>query len=307
MTTVAELLAHAPDDLQQPGSGRTAERFEALWDLGAVSPRTARLLEAHYDARAILREAGRTPGEGRTFGVWAAGGPDPATLDDGGRLRGSKHWCSGASLVSHALVSVRHGGSNALVEVALDRPGVTVEPSRWQSPAFADVDTRTVRFDLVVDDDDVVGIDDWYLRRPGFWHGAIGVAACWAGCADGMVRRLGERWPDDPHAHAHLGAIDGALWAMRAAVLTAAAEIDRNPGQATERQQRALRVRHLVDALVAEITARAARAVGPGPLAHDAGVHQAMIESDLYRRQCHAERDLEVLGRLRATPAGGPA
>jgi hypothetical protein len=155
-----------------------------------------------------------------------------------------------------------------------------------------------VRFDLMVDPGDVVGVDDWYLRRPGFWHGAIGVAACWAGCADGIVRRLEASWPDDPHAAAHLGAVDSGLWAMRAALRVAAGEIDDGPSSEPVRRRRALRVRHAVDQAVGEITTRVARAVGPGPLAHLAGLHEAILATDLYRRQSHAERDLEVLGRL---------
>ncbi len=301
MNSLAELLAGRSADLPQPGGGRTAERFEQLWGLGATSPATARLLEAHYDARAILREAGREPDEADTFGVWAAGGPDPATLDDDGHLTGAKRWCSGASLVSHALVTVRHGSSNALVRVSLRSPGVALDPPDWRSPAFASVDTRTVRFDLAVEADDIVGTDDWYLRRPGFWHGAVGVASCWAGCADGIVRRLAATWPDEPHARAHLGAIDAGLWSMRAAVGAAAAEID--AGEATDpvHRQRALRVRHLVDQTVGDITTRLARAVGPGPHAQQPDVHVAIVETDLYRRQCHAERDLEILGRAYRT------
>ena len=229
--------------------------------------------------------------------MWAAGGPDPATLDDDGRLTGAKHWCSGASLVTHALVTARFGTSNVLVQVALGSPGVSLDPPDWTSPAFAGVDTRTVRFDLTIDDAEVVAVDVGNLRRLGFRHGAIGVAACWAGCADGIVRRLAGRWPDEPHAAADLGAIDAGLWAMRVALSAAAAEID--AGDATDpiRRQRALRVRHLVDQTVGDITTRLARAIGPGPLAHEPGVHLAILEADLYRRQSHAEGDLEILGR----------
>src|SRR6478752_3232131 len=278
MTTVAELLAGRADDLPQPGDGHTAERF---------------------DARSIICEAGRQAPPASTYAVWAAGGPDPATLDERGRLTGSKHWCSGASLVDRALVTVAHAGAHALVDVPISAPGVTLGTSTWRSPAFADVDTRTVHFDLDLGPADMVAVDDWYLRRPGFWHGAIGVAACWAGCVDGVVRRLAPRWPDEPHARAHLGAIDSALWSMRAGVRAAAAEIDAGgPDGADDRQRRALRVRHLVDAAVADITARIGRAVGPGPLAHEPDLHLALAETDLYRRQCHAERDLESLGRL---------
>jgi hypothetical protein len=199
--------------------------------------------------------------------------------------------------VTHALVTAAGRGSNVLVEVPIAVRGVVLEPPTWLSPAFAGVDTRTVRFDLDVADCEIVGVEDWYLTRPGFWHGAIGVAACWAGCADGVVRRLAGRWPDDPHARAHLGAIDSGLWTMRAALHVAAAEIDADRSAPEHGQRRALRVRHLVDVTVADVLARAARAVGPGPLAHEPDVHVAIAEADLYRRQCHAERDLEILGR----------
>ena len=55
------------------------------------------------------------------------------------------------------------------------------------------------------------------------------------------------------------------------------------------------RVRHVVDVLVADITTRAARAVGPAPLAYLPDLHRVLAETDLYRRQCHAERDLAEL------------
>ena len=42
--------------------------------------------------------------------------------------------------------------------------------------------------------DDMVASDDWYLERAGFWHGAGGVAACWAGCAAGLVELLRPTW-----------------------------------------------------------------------------------------------------------------
>src|SRR6478736_2614660 len=136
LTTVAELLVGQPPDLAQPGGGRTTDRFDRLWEIAAVAPSSARLLEAHYDARAILREAGQQPDDSRTFAVWAAGGPDPLTLGADGRLRGTKHWCSGASLVTHALVTAAGRGSNVLVEVPIGVPGVVLEPPTWVSPAF---------------------------------------------------------------------------------------------------------------------------------------------------------------------------
>ena len=300
-TSVAEL----PDELPVPGGGRTTTRFTALWDVASSDPSLGRLAEAHYDGAAILREAGHRPATGARFGVWAAAGPDPATLTRDGhrfRLSGAKHWCSGASIVSHALLTACFEGSNALVLVDMRQGGVRLSEPTWSSPAFAAVDTRTVAFDdAPIENDAVVGTNDWYLHRPGFWHGAVGVAACWAGSAQGLVDRLRPDWPSDAHAIAHLGAIDAALWAMRAAITTAAAEIDTVADEsADDRRRRALRVRHVVDTLVADVTTRAVRAVGPAPLAYRPDLHRVLAETDLYRRQCHAERDLAELGRLTA-------
>jgi hypothetical protein len=286
----------------------TAARFDELWRWCATSPSFGRLAEAHADAVAILHEAGRRADPDARFGVWAAGGPNPLTLQrssTGWRLLGEKRWCSGASLVTHALVSAdepRHdGGALVCVPIAsLIGSGVELCAPTWSSPAFASIDTRTVAFDVDLDDEAVIGRDDWYLRRAGFWWGAVGVAACWAGSAAGLIERVRDRWPADAHALAHLGAIEAALAAMRAVLLGAAHEIDAAEPDEDARsgagRMRALRVRHIVDILVADVTSRLERALGPGPFAHDPGLHAELAEVDLYRRQCHAERDLEQLG-----------
>lgn len=299
---VTDELRALPAELPPPGSGETVERFRSLWSIASRSPLLARLAEAHFDAIAILHEAGRRPPIGALLGVWAAGGPDPARLiraDGGCRVVGQKHWCSGASLVTHALVTVEDPPTNALVLLELDAPGVRLGAAGWQSPAFAALDTRSVELDCELDPEAIVAGDDWYLTRPGFWHGAIGVAACWAGCVDGLVGRLLADWRDEPHALAHLGSIDASLSAIRAALDDARHAIDRHPGEpAEDRRRRALQVRAIVDLHVGDITDRVGRALGPAPFAFRPDLHLTVAEIDLYRRQCHAERDLEQLGRL---------
>ena len=59
-----------------------------------------------------------------------------------------------------------------------------------------------------------VGTPGEYLDRPGFWHGAIGVSACWLGGARAVAAPLyarGARESVDPHTLAHLGAVDAAI------------------------------------------------------------------------------------------------
>jgi len=296
---VGEVLAWA-DGLPLPGSGATAERFDRLRACAAQRPSLGRLVEAHTDAVAILAEADRSAPPG-CLGVWAARGAEPVVLERRSgtlRLRGTAPWCSGATVVEGALVTAEADDGAALVLVSLDAHGVQRGEPTWMSPAFAETDTRSVAFDVELDDDAVIGRGGWYVQRPGFWHGAVGVAACWAGCAEGLVGRVVSRWRSDPHATAHLGAIDARLWSITAALAGAAAEIDAAPADVEAAHRRALRIRHVVDSGVEEITQRVQRALGPAPMAMDPDVHLVMAECDLYRRQCHAERDLEALGAL---------
>lgn len=303
--------------LEGPGRGQTARRFAELWTLGEEDLSLGRLGEAHADATAILREADRPDLLCGTWGVWAAEGPASTvtvTEQPSGAqlLTGDKLWCSGATILERALVSVRlPGGEPALAAVDLATDGVTVgRAEEWVSPAFAATGTRTVHFAVELPPDRLVGGPRWYLERPGFWLGAVGVAAVWAGGASGLVAELAPTWRDEPHARAHLGAADATIWSLRATLTAAAAEIDDAAGSepSAAGRRRALRVRHLVDDGVTSVVNHVTRALGPGVLAHRADISRRIAELQLYVRQGHAERDLDQLGSLVADAArGGPA
>jgi hypothetical protein len=144
-----------------------------------------------------------------------------------------------------------------------------------------------------------VGPPDGYLERPGFWHGAIGVAACWLGGAERLadtLRRAGPRLDD--HGLAHLGAVDAALSAARWSISAAGSEIDADPDDVRAAQRRAGRVRAVVERAAAETLDRVGRALGATPLATDEEHATAVGDLTVYLRQSHAERDLASLGRL---------
>ena len=117
------------------------------------------------------------------MGVWAANPPAApltATRADGGWvLDGTKPWCSGAGTCDHALVTARTDDGYRLF--AVDLEGATPVDGSWPSAALAGSDSRSVRFDR--HPAEPVGGPEEYLDRPGFWHGAVGVAAVWVGGA----------------------------------------------------------------------------------------------------------------------------
>ena len=141
------------------------------------------------------------------------------------------------------------------------------------------------------------------MSRPGFWHGAIGVAACWYGGACGVADPLYDKAAssEDPYVLAHLGAVDAALAAARNALAVAAAEVDADPfDENAEAMQRALRVRAIVERAATETLDRVGRALGAAPLCMDAAHAARVADLTVYLRQSHAEKDLAELGRIAA-------
>lgn len=303
-------------DLPLPAAGRTAERWQRLRSLAAEDVVAGRLAEAHLDAVAILHELGANPPKAdQWWGVWAAESRDTAVVaTEGGNgvfhLDGIKQWCSGAGLCSHALVTAAFAGSaddkRGLFAVAVEHPDVLPLPSAWSNVGMAESDTRAVQFRGARAI--AVGGPGDYLNRPGFWHGAIGVAACWLGGARAVAEPLYRRiavGSKDPHALAHLGAVDAALAAGDAMLAVAAASIDRDPfdGDGTA-ELLARRARAVVEHAADEAIFRTGRALGPGPLCEDGDHAQRVADLTVYIRQSHAEKDLAQLGRLASGGAG---
>ncbi len=289
-------------NLPLPAGGHTASRHASLLDLGRADTSLARLAEAHTDATAILAEAGRTARRGDLYGVWAAESHDQSVslvrLATGVVVRGTKAFCTGAGIVDRALVTVTEP-ARLLIDVDLRATPACVafDHGGWVATAFAETATATTTFcDVPVADDDIVGGDRWYLDRPGFWHGACGPAACWAGAAIGLVDRARLVGSDNPHVLANLGAMHAAEWGMRAILAIAGDEIDAAPCDARSARTQAMTVRHLVEQFATDIVARFGRTMGPRPLAFEADIVRRLAEVQLYVRQHGAERDLEALG-----------
>ncbi|MFJ7999714.1 acyl-CoA dehydrogenase [Streptomyces sp. NPDC096310] len=308
--SVVDLISAGGLEFPLPGSGRTAARFAALRSVAEEDLCSARLVEGHVDALAILAELdGPPPAPGRRWGVWAAEPPGTtlkaARSGEGWLLSGLKPYCSGAHSCTDALVTARAPDGRRLFAVTVDpRHCVPVEGS-WRAVGMAGSDTPAVRFDEVPAL--AVGEVDSYVRRPGFQHGGVGVAACWYGGALAVartLRRAAGRRPD-PHSDAHFGAVDMQLHAAGVLLEQAATEIDGDPsddrGQA---RVRGLRVRAFVESVCAEVLTRVGRATGAGPLCHDLRHARNVADLAVYVRQHHGERDLAELGALLARPGG---
>jgi hypothetical protein len=289
------------------GCRRSLARVAAA-DLCAV-----KLFEGHTDALAILAELGvALPQAGTTWGVWAAEPPgarvlatpvSPENARAGGgvaqvRMSGRKPWCSGASTLSHALMTCALAGDDSstqwLVAVPLDAPGVRITDDGWHAIGMADTGSVDVCFDNAPGW--LIGDGNAYLRRPGFWQGGAGIAACWYGGALPLAAAVlaRQRGRPDPYTAMHLGTIDVALQGARALLMAAARSLDEAPH--ADASMIAMRVRGAVEGAVETVLRHAGHALGAGPMCRDPAIARRFADLPVFLRQSHAERDLAEFG-----------
>ncbi|MEX5296238.1 acyl-CoA dehydrogenase family protein [Kocuria sp. CPCC 205268] len=306
-------------ELPAPGAGRTGQLWLRLAQLARLDLSLARIVEPHLDALAILRQAGLEELAGRpaTWGVWAAEAPGHELVarhgPRGWELTGTKAWCSLAAHLDRAVVTAGTGGGRRRAfAVDLSHPGVVPGSTEGWCPAgLQDVPTGAVRCTAVPAVP--VGADGWYLARPGFAWGGIGVAACWYGGAAGTAdllwedaaRRVRSGHPPDQLGHAALGAVDTLLHTARTALHAAAEQVDAGRAAGDRGAVLALRTRRVVARAAEAVLGEVAAATGPGPLT-GAPEHVRRVSAlQVYVRQEHAQRDAAALGRALLDGAAG--
>lgn len=301
------LIEKGLDQLPSPASGKTLERWQALSVVGGHDLGLCKLYEGHTDALAIIREVGAQPPEaGSSWGMWASE-PPQARVEvrrdgDALRINGRKAWCSSASVLSHALMTAwDEDGQQQLVGVKLDQPGVRITDDGWRAVGMAT--TGSVEVEFVNATGLPVGTPGEYLDRPGFWQGGIGVAACWHGATAAIAQRLLQHAgkSQEPHALAHLGAVDVALHSAHQILRKAAEHIDRAP--TADAEQLARRCRAVVEHTAQKVISHVGRALGAGPYCKDPQFARLTADLPVFLRQSHAERDLAALGNLTASTA----
>lgn len=309
-TLALRIVTDGDLDVPLPGRGDTAGRLRILAELCHRDISMGRLVEAHLDADAILADiVGERTGVGEFWGVWAAEPPEPTVTAErrAGRweLTGAKPWCSGAISCTHALVTAHDADRRRLFAVDLHQSGVRPERGGWVAAGMRTTETGTVRFDRAVARP--IGEPGAYLDRAGFFHGGIGVAACWSGGARKVATALysaavGRR---DDITLMHLGAVDARLTQGQAILSHAAAAIDAAPDDLERARRLASQVRWSIEQTATDVIDRVNRALGPAPLVHHREHAQAVADLGVYIRQSHADRDLVTLGRLVVEGADG--
>ena len=198
-------------------------------------------------------------------------------------------------------------GTRRALLVDLSHPGVAETDSAWPALGLAPIRTVGLAFDAVPGN--AVGGAEWYLRRPGFAWGGIGVAAVWFGGAVGIARTLrnataaraaaeaeGRGPGPDQIGQAALGRVDRLLHAMAALLARAADDVDAGRLDHGRGMVEADRIRGTVAQLCTEVMDVVGQATGPGPLTGSAAHARAVADLQVYLRQHHGHRDDARLG-----------
>jgi alkylation response protein AidB-like acyl-CoA dehydrogenase len=205
-------------------------------------------------------------------------------------------------MLDRALVTANTPQGYQLFDIATRDEAVTVHSGSWAAVGMADSMSHTVSFDdLYVPPERVVGPPGFYTQRPGFWFGAVGVAACWYGGAVGLVDHLLDGLKAEPSEHvlADLGLAVARVAAMRDVLKSAAAGIDSDPTDETEGgRMRALVTRQTVHDAGLEVLALVGSAGGARPLCHDGDQARRAADLFVYLSQHHGRSDAAALGRL---------
>jgi len=190
-----------------------------------------------------------------------------------------------------------------LFSVDLGQESVRAEPTGWIARGLRSVPSGPVYFDHAIARP--VGPPGWYLERPGFAWGGIGVAACWFGGAHAIAERLRANGRDTDELRAlAIGKVDIALHAAAVCLNDAAVLVDAGKANDETGATLALRVRSIVAGAVETTLRQSRHALGPAPLAFDERHARRVADLELYVLQHHGERDLVTLGRCLADPAG---
>ena len=137
-----------------------------------------------------------------------------------------------------------------------------------------------------------------YVDRPGFWYGGMGVAACWYGGAVGVARALAHSAQQRELGRQRSPTSARSMYSLQGRRCSTRRRPPWTPTRPTRRSAplRAQRLRAFVADLAAEVVDRVGRALGAGPLCHDAAHARRVTDLTVYLRQHHAEKDLEAIG-----------
>ena len=268
--------------------------------LGRTDVPMARLTEGHVDALRILDQAGTKPVSGAAYGVWAsrsrASGIAAHRNGDTWVLDGTLKFASGAGVVDRALVPV-WPSPDVHVLLDLEVGDWTFDTEVWRTRAMEQSRSHQVTLTGFMADAIEIGPPNFYLERPGFFPGGIGVAAVWVGGAARICDLLALAVPSrTPTQVTRFGRLRTHLATATAIVREAALRLGDTPSEHLRVVSTLARAG--VAQAVREVLAEARTLAGPAGLAFDEDLTRTVDDLAMFVAQQNEDGDAQWLGGL---------
>ncbi|KUM12533.1 acyl-CoA dehydrogenase [Acinetobacter calcoaceticus] len=288
-------LVKSAENLPYPASGQTYQRWQLFAQIAGFDLSLAKLFESHCDALSILNELGyQAEIDNQIWAVWAAdGGPAPLQIKDN-FCKGIKPWCSGAEFIHKALISYKDNeGQSQLCIVDLNHSSIRTDLSQWHAVGMHATQTARVTFENTPVKP--IGQPNAYLERPGFWHGAAGVAACWYGAAVRLAVFLHQSCQVNPSAFKkmYLGELAQQLEITKQYFQYVSVLIDKQPMLSHEREVRILRAQ--TEQCCQKAIELVGKALGARPFCEQSTFANLIADLPVFIRQSHAAFDYEQI------------
>jgi len=225
--------------------GHTSELLMLLKRIGKANLSIGRIYEGHINTLYLIHLYGtenqkhtwynKVTNENALFGVWntqVGNGINFISSEDELNIQGSKTFCSGAEIVTHALITgnikttTRTGWQMMILQMDKLEDN-RIDRSTWQTMGMKASGSYTVDFSgYTVDEQELLGTPGQYLGQPYFNGGAIRFAAVQLGGAEAIASHTlayltGMGRTDDPIQKMRLASImteitTGNLWIEQA-------------------------------------------------------------------------------------------
>jgi len=236
------VLPGRPLDFNEPN---TPALLQILKDVGKANLSVGRIYEGHINTLYLIHLYATTAQRekwfsgvaenGDVFGIWNTqdqNGINFIDQEDGFEIRGCKTFCSGATLVTKALITGniktadRDGWQMAIIDMDKILP-TQIDKESWQPLGMKASGSYTVNFSgYHLQEQSLLGLPGIYLKQPYFNGGAIRFAAVQLGGAEAIAEQTINylkylNRTDDPFQQLRLSSImsaviSGRLWLEQA-------------------------------------------------------------------------------------------
>ncbi|WJW80160.1 acyl-CoA dehydrogenase family protein [Bartonella sp. TP] len=194
--------AYGGQDLALANNADYQNAFVHMRALGYANPSFGRIFEGHFNAVQLIDCYANPELKHKIFtalannqlvGVWATNGDKPLQAQQRGQsqyiLDGNKIYASGADLLDFAIITIEKTSQTGLMLAIIDvKNKARAQIKHWQASGMRATASGEYDFsNIVISEQDFIGVADDYFKEPYFDGGVWRYCAIQLGCAEAII------------------------------------------------------------------------------------------------------------------------